>query len=149
MEDFLNGAFAGGIEVVVNNPLVVIKNDLILSKKGNGARKNILNSLTDHLMDPKKMVQKYYKGCGAGVASMAPITALQNGATFFLTKGFGDNPTLAQKTMAACGAGWFSALLASPADLVVLQRQNKLYAQESLSNTLQRIYRVNGLKSVY
>jgi hypothetical protein len=150
MEDFFNGAIAGGIEVMVNNPLVVIKNNLILSKKENGTNKNLLNSLKKgHLINPQNMVKKYYKGCGTGVMSMAPITALQNSATFLFTKAFGDNPTLTQKTIAACCAGYVSAILASPADLIVLQRQNPLYAKESFSGTLQRIYRVNGLKAIY
>lgn len=141
MEDVFNGAIAGSVEVLINNPLVVIKNDLILNKKEN---KNHFN-----LKNPHNIIKKYYKGCGAGIASMAPITALQNSISFFLAKTFGNNPTLTQKTIAAYGAGWISALLASPADLIVLQRQNSLYAKESLHGTLQRICGVNGLATVY
>jgi Mitochondrial carrier protein len=140
MKDVFNGAIAGGIEVLINNPLVVIKNDLILNKKESNK----------HLQkNPQNIIKKYYKGCGAGIASMAPITALQNSTAFLLAKIFGNNPTLTQKTIAAYEAGWLSALLASPADLIVLQRQSQLYSQESLRDTLQRIYKVNGLAAFY
>ena len=149
IEDVLNGAIAGSIEVLINNPLVVIKNDLILNKKETQNKKTIVCSLKDHLKNPQNMIKKYYKGCGAGMASMAPITALQNGISSLLAKTFGDNPTLCQKTIAACGAGWLSALLASPADLIVLQRQNPLYAKESLHGTLQRIYGINSFATIY
>ena len=156
MEDVLDGAIAGSIEVLVDNPLSVMKNNLILSKNGSNSGKPALNLLKDNfnsfknnLKNPQKIVQKYYKGCGTGVASMAPITALQNSMTFLLAQSFGNNPTLAQKTIAACGAGYLSALLASPADLVILQRQNPLYTCESLGGTLRRIYGVNGLRTMY
>lgn len=149
MDDVVDGAFAGSFEILVDNPLSVIKNDLILSTTKNKTNKTIFDSFKNNLMNPKKMVKKYYKGCGTGMASMAPITALQNSMAFLLAQPFGDNPTLAQKTMAACGAGYCAAILASPADLVVLQRQNALYTRESLAGTLRRIYRVNGCMTMY
>lgn len=150
IQDISNGAFAGGTEVMLNNPLVVITNNLMLMIQGNNSNKKpFLNSLKSNVANPQHMIKKYYKGCGTGVALMAPITALQNSAALILTKAFGDNPTLTQKTMAACGAGYLAALLASPADLVVLQRQNPEYCQESLKGTLQRIYKVNSLATFY
>jgi len=145
MEDFFNGAIAGAMEVVVNNPLVVIKNNLILNKKEKGT-----DALKKGLfVNPQNIVTKYYKGCGTGMILMAPITALQNSTTFLFTKILDNNPTVTQKTIAACCAGYVSAILASPADLIVLQRQNPFYTQESFNGTLQRIYRVNGLKTIY
>ena len=149
LKDVLDGAVAGGIEVMCNNPLVVIKNNLILSKEGNASGKGFAQSFYTQLADPKAMVKKYYKGCGTGIASMAPITALQNSIAYLLGKAFGDTPTLAQRIVAACGAGCLSASLGSPSDLVVLQRQNPLYAGEALTGTLRRIYGVKGLATLY
>ncbi len=148
-KDVLDGAVAGGIEVMCNNPLVVIKNNLILSKETSASGKGVLKAFSTQLANPKGMIKKYYKGCGTGIASMAPITALQNSIAFLLGKGFGDAPTLAQRTVAAFGAGCISALLGSPSDLVVLQRQNPLYSGETLMGTLRRIYGVKGLATVY
>lgn len=147
LKDFLNGAIAGGLEVACNNPLVVLKNDLILSK--GGSEKNMLAMLVEYAKDPKKMLKKYYKGCGTGIASMAPITALQNGIAVMLGGIFGDDPTLAQRTLAACGGGAMSAILGSPSDLVVLQRQNPLYTNETLMATVRRICAHNGLATLY
>ncbi len=146
INDILNGAIAGSVEVLVNNPLIVIKNNLILSKKENKPNPTIFYSPKTN---PQNIIKKYYKGCGIGIASMGPITALQNSMTFLLAIPFGNNPTLAKKTIAACAAGYLSTLLASPIDLIVLQRQNPIYVKESLYETLQRIYKVNGFKTVY
>lgn len=149
LDGVIDGAVAGGVEVAFNNPWVALKNELILSKEGNEANTSMIKQLYAQLSDPKKMIRKYYKGCGMGIASMAPITALQNSIAFLIAKSFGSDPTLAEKTIAAFGAGCLSASLASPADLVVLQRQNPSFASENLFGTLRRIYKVNGFATVY
>lgn len=148
MKSFLNGACAGSIEVMVSNPLIVLKNELILKTKGGTSNPTVAHTPYAAL---KAMMHKYYKGCGTGILFMAPITAVQNSTALVLAELFkGQNEsTLTQKAVAAFCGGTCSALIESPADLLVLQRQNPAYKHEEVKETWQRIYAVRGLPTFY
>lgn len=156
MHNLIRGACAGALEVVVNNPLIVLKNQLILAAKDKGSQATVaaIIGMAEAARPGVFMhrfgqsVQKYYKGCGTGIASMAPITAFQNGVALFLTEHLGSNPTIEQKTLAAFIAGFSSALLSSPADLLVLQRGISEFKHERLLQTWNRVLGVGGLRGM-
>ncbi len=157
LKSFLNGAVAGSVEVMVSNPLIVLKNELILRAKAHPshapaspeALKHMFKNLSKERM--RELMQKYYKGCGTGILFMAPIVAIQNSTALVLAQLFQgqSDVTLAQKTLAAFCAGACSALIEGPADLLVLQRQNPSFKHELLKDTWQRIYKERGLSTFY
>ncbi len=146
IEELVNGGFAGCLEVLINNPLIVVKNDLIVPQVKKTEAITQPKSFTDMM---KVFVYKYYKGCGTGMASMIPITAFQNSMALVLAQQYGSEKTLTQEASAAMQAGTLSALLSSPADLLVLQRQNARFATEFLFETVKRVWSEKGLRTFY
>ena len=149
LENFANGAAAGGIEVMMSNPLIVLKNDLILRSKGHtpqppGPQGQPLHASAKQWAE--QLIRKYYKGCGTGVLFMAPIVAVQNSTALILAELFkkDSRATYLERAMAAFCAGSLSSMIESPADLVVLQRQNPAFKTESYRETWQRIYQHRG-----
>lgn len=149
-ESVVNGATAGMAEVMISNPLIVWANTRILKTAGWQLPKASHNLSKKSLWDvAKKGLNKYYKGCGTGVLFMTPIIAMQNSAAVLFAHLIHSDPTLAQKTLAAFGAGTCSAMIESPADLVVLHRQHPQFKNESYTETWRRILKVRGLPTFY
>lgn len=155
LHNFVNGAVAGAAEVVISNPLIVLKNELILRSKNNRPQPP---GPHERLHEPRassnkffELLKKYYKGCGTGIVFMAPIVAIQNSAALILAEQFkGDsNANELQRAAAAFCAGSLSSMIESPADLVVLQRQSPAFKNESYEQTWQRIYKHKGLPTFY
>ena len=70
----------------MSNPLIVLKNDLILRSKGHtpqppGPQGQPLHASAKQRAE--QLIRKYYKGCGTGVLFMAPIVAVQNSTALY------------------------------------------------------------------
>jgi hypothetical protein len=158
--DIVDGAAAGSVEVLVNNPLIVWTNRLILTASDKRSLQEKLTALVRLISSEEfknsfrsrellRRLAPYYKGCGTGIASMAPITAFQNSVALALNKLFKDMPEKIRLVLAAGMAGYLSAIMSSPGDLVVLQRQHPDFKGESFKDTLQRIYETRGARNFY
>ena len=146
-QEVLNGGVAGALEVLLNSPLIVLKNELILQAKGTKPAPVV--SAESWQEAAQAFVRKYYKGCGTGMASMIPITAFQNSMSLVFAQAFGAGKSLTAQALAAMQAGMLSSLLSSPADLVVLQRQNPKFVGESFAETMQRVLSQRGVLTLY
>jgi predicted Zn-ribbon and HTH transcriptional regulator len=131
-ENIAVGSVTGIAEVTVNQPLVTIKNTIQQGKKLS--------------LSPAQL----YRGYGANVASMAPITAIQvavNGVLRnHLSQGGTRELSTSDKMTAAFVAGTLSAAVSSPSELVVLHQQN--YGKDMYS-TVKEILASKGVKGMY
>jgi hypothetical protein len=107
------GSVAGVVEVLVNQPQVYVKNALQQEKK-----------LAELYQEFKKSPRVLYKGLGVGMGCMVPTTAAQVGFDQALEQSMPGNDTATAVQRNAL-AGAASALLSNPAELVVVNQQNR------------------------
>lgn len=117
------GSAAGITEVTVNQPLITIKNALQMhgekTKKAKVAGNQPIAFNIKEIMNRKTL----YKGYGMNVACMGPTTAVQIGANKGLEAVIGGDSGI-ERAERAVAAGAISALVAAPAELVVLTQFN-------------------------
>lgn len=107
-ESALVGGVSGVVEVGINQPTV--------------AWKNALQQRRPLVVHPREL----YRGVGINAASIAPITAVQFAANgFFLARFGGDAASDGSKLGAAGLAGAASALVSTPAELVMIRQQRR------------------------
>lgn len=104
-KNLFGGSATGAIEVMVDQPLIRVKNDFQQGKK---------LSLKPH---------ELYKGSGVNVACMVPTTGVQIMANKALENVLPGDDTLS-KTERAMAAGALAAPLASVTETVVIHQQN-------------------------
>uniref|UniRef100_A0A7S0YRZ3 Mitochondrial carrier protein n=1 Tax=Polytomella parva TaxID=51329 RepID=A0A7S0YRZ3_9CHLO len=125
------GAAGGAIEVTIMQPLVSIK-----------------NALQEGRTVPTK-IGHLYRGLAMNIVSMAPITASQFGANRFLTsvvlKKEEKDMNISERFFSASMAGAFSALIASPSELIIIQQQK---SGRALAEETSHILRTYGLSKV-
>ncbi|KCV71155.1 hypothetical protein H696_02105 [Fonticula alba] len=125
------GAFAGTTEVLINQPFVGWKNAVQQSTKIDW-RPNFL-----------------YRGVVINSASIAPITAVQFGVNGFLTpilRGNKAEASSGDRLLAALVAGGASAVVSTPAELVMIQQQN---TGKALFETAKIVMREHGARIFY
>ncbi len=135
MKALMAGAGAGCIEVIVDQPLITIKNLLQLPKE---KRQQIE-------LNRKTLLPTLYRGLGANLAGMGPATALQIGFETAL-KGWIKGNDLEAQLLRASTAGAFSAVAATPIELVIVQQQ---LMKCSAATAIKTIARNGGLSSFY
>lgn len=129
------GAISGCAEVVMDQPLIAIKNLLQLPKE---KRRQIE-------LNRKTFLPTVYRGLGANLAGMGPATALQMLFERIL-KRLIKSDDFEAKLSRASAAGALSALAATPIELVRVQQQ---LMKCSAPTTMKAIAQTGGLASFY
>lgn len=127
-ESALVGGVSGVVEVGINQPTVAWKNAL-------QQRRALL-----------LRVGELYRGVAINAASIAPITAVQFGANALILRALSPNTSQAsdmQRIGAAAAAGAASALVSTPAELVMIRQQRRqapllATARQALTTTPMR-----------
>jgi len=109
-ESGLVGAISGVIEVCINQPTV--------------AWKNALQQSRPLIVTPREL----YRGLTINASSIAPVTAVQFGANQFLLSAIcsdASNPSSFEQIACAAAAGVASAVVSTPAELVMIRQQRR------------------------
>lgn len=130
IENYSIGAFTGLAEVLVTNPLFVIKTKMQQNKPWN--------------LTPAA----YYKGATANALGFMPITAIQVGANKWIQSTlFNNHPTYVQQVGAAFTAGVFSSFISCPVEKIMTLQND--HPKTSLSTLLKKQLKAKGLSGFF
>ncbi len=129
VQGLVRGSVTGIVEVVVDQPLVDMKNRLQRGEKLS--------------LRPTDL----YRGFGVNAGSMMPITAVQMGAFELAKRGLQDEQRQdlsdSKKLLAATGAGAFSASVGGPSELLMIQQQKN---KATLAATFSAVKKQYGFR---
>lgn len=108
------GAAAGCGEVIVNQPLIVLKNMLQLPQEQ--------RNMAFAALSKKTLIPTFYRGLSTNLAGMGPATAFQIGVAAALNGLIAGEDVQAQFLRASC-AGISSAFVATPIERVIVMQQ--------------------------
>ena len=130
IENYAVGAFTGLAEVLVTNPLFVIKTKMQQNKPW--------------ILTPAA----YYKGAAANALGFMPITAIQVGANKWIQSTlFNNHPTYVQQVGAAFTAGVLSSFISCPVEKVMTLQND--HPKTNLSSLLKGHLQAKGLSGFF
>ena len=120
------GTVAASAEAVVNQPVVFVKNALQTEQSPSSLFKSLLSN-------PKNL----YRGLGVNLFCMVPSTAIQMAIDGKL-KNLNDDKNIVIKTINNGIVGFFSGIVCTPSELIVINQQKYAKSPLEVIHTLQK-----------
>jgi len=123
------GIVAAGAEIAIDQPLIYFKNMMQSKRPINW-----------------KMPAAWYRGAGAGIASLAPTTAIQVAVNGMLNDKADNNSSTLRQMMNAWCAGAMSAVVSSPSEALIFHQQA---GGKNAFQTMKHLWQEHGTRCLY